>query len=226
MINLQIGKPLNIKFPHVYRYMDKEFIDLFFEKGILRISSFDKFRKYPDEIRGDKSEGGGAISAKSDTEGGTFILMTSVGENGYMFSTSLINSLSIKEEFKTNGLFKIKDPVNFSAAISNALLGNDQIFIGFCNYQDGRLIDKEIKGMSIKDFTNEKGSLTIGGPGMNKRINEIIGNGIDLMYLKDNKYQTQSEFRFVWTIKTQFFKMNEYIDIECKEAIQYCERIE
>lgn len=225
MINLQIGKPLNIKFPNVYRYMNKEFINLFFDKGILRISSFDKFRKYPDEVRGDKSEGGGAILAKSDKEGFTFNLMTRVGENGYMLSTSLVNSQTIKEEFKTDGVFKIKDTINFAASISHSLLGNDQVYIGFCNYQEGRLIDKELRGMSINDFTNEKGEFILGGPGMKSRINEIIGNGIDLMYLKESKYQTQAEFRFVWTIKTQFFAMNEYIDIECKEAIQFCEKI-
>ncbi|WNB17858.1 hypothetical protein [Marivirga arenosa] len=225
MINLQIGKPLNIKFPIVYRYMDKQFIDLFFDEGKLRISSFDKFRKYPDEIRGDKSEGGGSITGKSDKEGFTFHLMTRVGKNGYMLSTSLLHSQSIMDEFETDGVFRIKDPINFAAAISNSILGNDQVFVGFCNYQDGRIIEKEIKGLSAKDFTNEEGNFIIGGPGMAKRTNEMIGNGIDLMYLKDNKYQVQSEFRFVWTIRNQFFEMNEFLDIECKEAIQYCERI-
>ncbi|WP_421762835.1 hypothetical protein [Ekhidna sp.] len=92
MINLQVGKPLNTKLPIVYRYMDQEFIDLFFKEGKLRISSFMKFRNYPDEVRGDKSEGGGAITGKSDKEGFTFHLMTQVGENGYMLSTSLIHS--------------------------------------------------------------------------------------------------------------------------------------
>jgi hypothetical protein len=226
MINLQIGKPLNIKIPSIYRYMDKEFIDMFFNDGIIRISSFDKFRNYPDEVRGDKSEGGGSIVGKSDKENFTYNLMTRVGENGYMLSTSLLHNQQIKDDFETDGVFKIKDPINFAAAISNSLLGNDQVFIGFCNYQDNRIINKEIKGLSSSDFTNEEGHFIIGGAGMVKRNSELIGNGIDLMFLKDNKYQTQSEFRLVWTIKSQFFKMNEFIDIECKEAIQFCEKID
>jgi hypothetical protein len=225
MINLQIGKPLNVKLPNVYRYMDKEFINQFFEQGKLRISSFDKFRKYPDEIRGDKSEGGGSIIGKSDKEKFTVQLMTRVGENGYMLSTSLIHSQKVMNEFETDGVFRIKDPINFSAAISNSIIGNDQLFVGFCNYQDGRLIEKEITGLSINDFTNEEGNLIIGGPGMTRRSHELIGNGIDLMYLKDNQYQSQCEFRFVWTIKKHFFTMNEYLDIDCKEAIQFCEKL-
>ncbi|WP_421762836.1 hypothetical protein [Ekhidna sp.] len=122
-------------------------------------------------------------------------------------------------------MFRIKDSLNFAAAVSNSLSGNDQVFIGFCNYLDGRIIEKEINGLSINDSTNEQGNLIIGGPGMAKRTNQMIGNGIDLMFLKDNKYQIQSEFRFVWTIKKQFFDMHEYLDIDCKEAIQYCEEI-
>lgn len=152
--------------------------------------------------------------------------MTNVGGNGYMLSTSLINSEQIKEEFETDDLFVIKDPINFAASISSCIPGNDQIFIGFCHYQNGRLIEKEIKGLSINDFTNEEGNFIIGGPGMGQRTNEMIGNGIDLMYLKDNKYQSQSEFRFIWTIRNQYFEMKEYLDIECKEAIQFCRKIE
>lgn len=224
MITLPIAKPLNIKLPSIYRYMDEEFIDLFFEKGILRISSFDKFRKYPDEIRGDKSEGGGMINATNDNKKFNFNLVTTVGENGYMLSTSLIDSQNIKNEFKTSGVFKIKDPVNFAIAISNSILGNDQIFVGFCNYQDNRIIEKEIKDLSINDFTDNNGNYIIGGPGMTKRMNEMIGNGIDLMYLKDKKYQIQSEFRFIWTIKKEFYEIHEYLDIECKEAIKFCEK--
>lgn len=45
-------------------------------------------------------------------------------------------------------------------------------------------------------------------------------------FIEENKYQDQVEYRFIWTINSQFYPMKEYIDIECKEAIQFCERIE
>lgn len=59
---------------------------------------------------------------------------------------------------------------------------------------------------------------------MAKRTSQLIGNGIDLMFLKEQKYQYQAEFRFVWSIATQYFEMHEYLDLTCKEAVQYCER--
>ena len=66
----------------------------------------------------------------------------------------------------------------------------------------------------------------IGGPKMSRRTNEIIGNGVDLMFLKENKYQGQAEFRFIWSINGKFNSMSEHLDIKCKEAIQYCERVD
>lgn len=41
----------------VYRYLDKELVNAFFNEGKLRLSSFNKFRKHSDEHRGDKDEG-------------------------------------------------------------------------------------------------------------------------------------------------------------------------
>jgi len=61
---------------------------------------------------------------------------------------------------------------------------------------------------------------------MNQRINQLIGSGAELMFLKEKKYQDQVEYRFIWAINNQFYPMKEYIYIECKEAIQFCERIE
>jgi hypothetical protein len=116
--------------------------------------------------------------------------------------------------------------LDFSVAISNAILGFRQSFQGFCNYREHRIIKKLIPGMDINDFTGPEGTIIIGGEKGNQRTNEILGNGIDLMFLKEKKYQEQFEYRFVWTINSQFYPMADYIDIHCKEAVQFCEKIE
>lgn len=226
MISIQTVKPLNIYLPNVYRYMAKEYIDLFFEKGILRISSFKKFREYPDEIRGDKNEGNGSVTGTTNTSDFQFHVMSSTGNDAYMLCGSIINSDSIRKTFDIETCFRIVKPIEFSAAISNAILGLKQSFQGFCNYREHRVIKKLIPGMDINDFTGPEGDIIIGGQKGNQRTNEILGNGIDLMFLKENIYQDQCEYRFVWTINTQFYGMADHIDIECKEAIQFCEKIE
>jgi hypothetical protein len=205
--------------------MDSEHIDQFFDNGILRISSFKRFREYPDEIRGDKSEGGGTISGKGG-DGFTFHVMTQVGGNSYMLSTSLEESDSIMKEFGVDSYFLITDPLGFSVAVSNALAGFKEAFLGFCNYQTYRIINKELSQMTLEDFTGEKGSIIIGHSKMNERIGQLVENGIDLLYLKEKKYQSQAEFRFVWKINESFFQVSEHVDIVCKEALQYCRRRE
>jgi len=226
MISLQTGKPIDIYLPNLYRYMNKEYIDLFFEKGILRLSSFERFRKYPDEIRGDKHEGSGGLTGTSDKSGFQFHVMTQIGNDAYVFCTSVLESDSIKKEFESNAYFRITKPLEFSVAISNAIPGFQRSFQGFCNYREYRIINKLVKDLDIRDFTGPDGNIIIGGQKGNHRINQILGSGIDLMFLKEKKYQPQVEYRFIWIINNQFYSMKEYIDIECKEALQFCEIIE
>jgi hypothetical protein len=223
MITLQTVKPSNIILPTVYRYMGKKYIDLFFDKGILRLNSLAKFREYPDEIRGDKSEGKGAIERKSQ-EGFQVVGVTEAGNDAYIFCTSIIESEELVREFKTDGYFKIKDPLGFSLAVANSIPGFSQAMQGLCNYKDFRLVNKPTDGMSISDFTNEAGELIIGGSKMIQRLGEMAGDGTDLLLLKEKKYQKQAEYRFVWKINSQFFELQAFIDLECKEAIQFCER--
>lgn len=141
MISLQHGKPLDIYLPNVYRYMDRKFIDLFFETGQLRLSSFKKFREYPDEIRGDKNEGSGSVIGKSDNSNFQFMVMSGAGDNAYMLCGSIIESEHIKNTFNTESCFRIVNPLEFSVAVSNAILGFKHSFQGFCNYRDNRFIN-------------------------------------------------------------------------------------
>ena len=221
-MNVVSQKLINISLPNVFRYMNKQYTDLFFNEGILRISSFERFRKYPDEIRGDINEGGGVYQnySKENTQN---LIFTNTGNNGYMFCSSLIFSEKLMKEFNVDSCIKIKNPLAFSNAILNSIVGSNEAFLGFCNYEDHRMINKTINFFSDTDDLDENGNVKIGGEKFNKRINETIGNGMDLMFLKESKYQEQFEFRFVWNIDRRYFELNEYIDVECKEAIQYCE---
>jgi hypothetical protein len=221
MITIQTIKQVHVKLPAVYRYMQASYISDFFDHGRLRISSFQRFRDYPDEIRGDKREAQGSATGKGGDEF-TFHVMTDAGANGYMLSASLEDSAAIKKEFDVDSYFEIFDPLGFSVAVANALPGQQEAFLGFCNYQDKRVIEKTLEEMSLSDFTGEDGNIVLMHPKMNERIHQLVGNGIDFLFLKDKKYQSQSEFRFVWRIDGAHFDVKDHVDIICKEAIQFC----
>lgn len=170
-------------------------------------------------------KGTGVDIVSESKEGFQFVGSTDVGNDAYMFCTSVIESEELMKELGYDGYFRILDPLSFSLAVANSIPGFSQAIQGLCDYQEHRLINKEIPGMSVDDFTNEEGELIIGGPKMIQRLGETVGDGSDLMFLKEKKYQWQAEYRFVWRISTQFFELQESIDIECKEAIQFCRRI-
>jgi hypothetical protein len=223
MITIQTVKQVHVRLPTVYRYMQSSYISDFFENGRLRISSFQRFRDYPDEIRGDKREAQGSISGKGG-DGFTFHIMSNAGANGYMLSASLEDSDAIRQEFDVDSYFEIFDPLGFAVSVANALPGQQEAFLGFCNYQDKRVIDRTLEEMTINDFTGEDGNIILMHPKMNERIHQLVGNGIDLLFLKEKKYQAQAEFRFVWRIDGAFFDVENHIDIICKEAIRFCRR--
>ncbi|HEY9177351.1 MAG TPA: hypothetical protein VIN07_06650 [Flavipsychrobacter sp.] len=224
MLSLELKKPINVSYPPVYRYMNKQYVDDFFNNGRIRLSSYKKFRTYPDEIRGDLNEGSGTYLTPTQ-EGSQFMLMTQLGKQEYMLCGSLLFSEKIQTIFDTDACIKINSPIEFAASILNCLQGSTQAYLGACRYQSNRLIKKAIADFSSIDFIGPEGTVILGGPKMNENMATIIGNGFDILYLKEDKYIDQSEFRFVWSINQQYYKMYEYIDIECKEAIQFCERI-
>lgn len=125
MLTIQSAKSINLILPSPYRYMDKEYVEMFFETGVLRISSFRRFQNYPDEIRGDASEGGGIYETFSK-EGLQHITMTNTGSNRYLLCSSFIHSKTIMKEFNVNSCIKIKDPINFSNAMMNSVIGSTE----------------------------------------------------------------------------------------------------
>lgn len=217
------AKNINILLPPVYRYIQKEFEDMFFETGVLRITSFQTFRNYPDEIRGDTEEGKGLYVAKSK-EGTTNMVMHQASDTEYMFCTSLQNSTRIKEEFKVDSCFKINAPIEFANAILNVIPGSISSHIGCCNYQNERILKRATGLLTDQDFQDENGNTVLLTPSFNRAVENIISNPQDLNFLKKDKYQYQSEFRFVWTVDSRYFDIHPFLDVTCKEAIQYCER--
>jgi len=58
---MPLVRPWRIRRPYVFRYLEKQFVDAFFESGSLRLSSFAKFSRHKDEQRFDPDEGYGMV---------------------------------------------------------------------------------------------------------------------------------------------------------------------
>ncbi len=81
-----------------------------------------------------------------------YLVMTNVGSREYVLCSSLINDSELNDTFETKGCLKIHKPLEFSIAVSNALIGFSEAFLGFCNYQPHRIIKRELENFSTSDF--------------------------------------------------------------------------
>lgn len=205
--------------------MEKEYITDFFENGTLRISSFQRFRNYPDEIRGDQREGQGNYLGHDPDNRMQFIVQTDDFDNSYMLSTSLLLRSELSKTFNCDGCFRILDPIGFSVAISNSLTGFIQSVNGFCQYEEERLIKTEFPSVDMLDFRNEEGAMLIGDKKMRQRVKEISKTGFEKLFLKERKYQEQVEYRFIWIIDPKYHEVRDFIDINCLEAVQFCKKV-
>ncbi|MVM34365.1 hypothetical protein GO755_30315 [Spirosoma sp. HMF4905] len=217
MFNIDYAENFRAYTPYLYRYMDKKYIDKFFEDGYLRLGSFKKFRDYPDEVRGDISEGSGALVGIEQNN--YFSLLTTVPDSAYILSTSTKNSDSIGKEFGTDSRFRIKDPFSFAIEIANSLQGFIASLQGPCVYDATKSYEYNNSGL-VEELLNEGISWP---PSPKLALHMATANDI-LFFLKPSSYEYQSEYRFVWHIGEDFGP-HEHIDLECKEAVKFCERL-
>ncbi|HET6763272.1 MAG TPA: hypothetical protein VFH27_06360 [Longimicrobiaceae bacterium] len=124
-ISVQLVREWRIRRPVVYRYLDKQFVDEFFDRGALRISSFSTFAQHEDEERLDGAEGKGIVGHRNhEGEGQTIIAQMSQGHNAFVLCGSMNYSPELSDAFKTNSGFRIDDSLGFGDAISKFIPGS------------------------------------------------------------------------------------------------------
>ena len=175
---------INSYIPPLYRYLEKQFVGLFFTMGILRISSFDHFANHPDETRLDTQEGRAKLIGNCKDNNMRIEMGFGVG-NSFVLCTSLIKSKKLANKFKADGCFKIKDFFNFYSCISNTLSKNNYIIngglYGPCRYEDKRELVSIVEQTDIDRVMNSKYCDPIFDLGR-----KLSGN--DTFFLKLNNY--------------------------------------
>ena len=220
MITLNINRPWHLFLPKVYRYMDQEHIDTFFETGELRLSSFQTFKNYRDEQRGDDQEGRVLVKS-TGKDGFSFTLMSEVGRSDLILCTSLLHSDEMKLAFETNGVFRINNTFEFAAAIGASIPKFKEGFEGCCIYTDYPVAERNVPGQSVEDFTHpETGNFIIGGPNQGRIINQMRSTEDYLR--KRLKYAYQMEYRFVWGLAG---KADSFLMVKYPAALEFCERM-
>lgn len=218
LLNLTFGSPWAILRPTVYRFLEKSYVDEFFEHGRIRLSSFSRFAKHDDEQRHDSSEGK-AVSFLTDSES-TVALGAGVGFDSYILCGSTSSAETVASAFSDSAIV-IENTTEFAAAIARALPHYMNGLEGNCTYRSNRVIERRLPQGRIKEMwdTNKQEDGTINMDILRDVIKPV---SIDLLFLKEEKYAQQLEYRFVWRCA----HIEDYIDLVVPDARRFCSPLE
>lgn len=221
-ISVQFGSEWRIKRPYLYRYLEKQYVDSFFDSGLLRLSSFEAFSKHKDEQRLDSSEGKGIIThVNSEGTGQTIMAAVGQGHNCYVLCSATFYATEIADDFAADSGFRINDVLGFANAVSRQIPGFVAGLEGPCHYLQKKVLDRDVGHVDLDSMRVSPESKNID---MDKLMQTVFGMaGDDLFFIKHSKYASQNEYRLLWSTIN---KMATHIDIECPEAIQFCTRFE
>ena len=211
---------VNAYIPMVFRYLEHQWVDEFFNEGKLKLSSFNKFHQHKDEQRGDKSEGNSFIVGNSSNL--SMYSVVSHGRDAFVLSTSLAYTDGLKKDFNVNDCFVIENPLAFANAIASKVPEYKGLLFGPCLYQENKIIKRTVPAFDMESLKNED---TEDGLDFNKMMAlSNLAGGNDVFFAKTIKHIHQHEYRFLWFVWMD--EVPEFIDIVCPEAISYCKRIE
>jgi hypothetical protein len=205
----------HIKTPSVYRYLPEEYVDDFFDKGKIRLSSFAQFAKYPDEEKGDNQEGRNILVGENKKH--AVFAVTNHGYNAYVLCGSTIFNAELMKGFNGSAAIEIKNPTQFGIAVARRLSGVTSGIEGFCYYHQ-QTIDSKIPDIDLQQLkenaADENYSLS--------KLNQFISSKMTpatVFFRKRIKYQHQCEYRLIWVMNRQ---IAEAVTIECPEARAHC----
>ena len=219
ILSLPINRVWQVKLPTVIRYMDQRYIDLFFETGQLRLSSFRRFAEHEDEMRQDAGEGMAGMQFNYG-EGQTLASVGWFGSEAYIFCTSTVEDPELMKKFETSAYFRIKDTAAFGAAISNHIPGYMIGYEGSCLYKSERMTTGTFSEPLISEPPMDEAAAEEWANNLEQKIHQ--DSQLTPYFLKSLKYAAQNEYRFIWQTRR---KEEKFIDIVCPEAVQFCEKL-
>jgi hypothetical protein len=204
--------------PRVYRFLEKKYVDQFFQTGLLRLSSFARFSKHEDEARLDGKEGTFSFHYQPPGSGEIVIGNGCVGADAYVLCASLVPSADVMRGFKADSAIVVNDPRGFALAVAASIPNFAFGFDGPCSYQARRDIHRNF--FSATDAPDIP--LDLSGALDRSRLLDLMKSvgERDAYFLKHFSHMPQNEWRFIWITSGQ---LNDYIEVEVPEARNFCE---
>jgi hypothetical protein len=200
----------------VVRYMDKEYVERFFEFGELRLTSFPVFRNYSDEPRRDVNEG--VASQNIEGRNGSLAMIAFEGRASYVLSTSTLEDEKLQKEFNVNSGFRILDSFGFATSIASHIPGFCEGWEGICSYRSAVSLRKRenIEYLRPPDKDGDHQAYV-------DSMNALVArHAVDSFFVKHLRYGSQCEYRFIWNALSE---PKDYLTVQCPECRHFCESL-
>jgi hypothetical protein len=202
----------------VIRYLSKsQYVDDFFNNGMIWLSSFRAFRNLEDEQRRDPAEGWVYMEINNPNAHGAICVLNA--QPAYILST-VLEGTNTEGSFKNSSGFRITNTLAFADCISHKIPGLIDHKQGLCSYRNSTVIRKQLD-VPFKppdSHTNPEEYFAE----FQKFIASQIADS-DAFSLKSSKYTVESEYRFIWWAQGE--QKEDYKQLYCPEAVKFCERI-
>lgn len=213
------GRTWNYKIDPVYRiFSRKEYLDDFFERGKLRLTSMAHFRGYKDEVLGDVGEGGGVIYT-ADEVGNLKAVSYDSALNAYVLCTTAQLSPEVITAFNGVGALKINDPTLFGIFVAEEIPNCTEGVEGHCDYVDHRVLTFPKDSVDAQRFFNSDPKSD-----QEEILHLTRKHTGRAPFMKPARYAYQREYRFIWFTTAP---VTEALTVVPHRGIQQCcERID
>ncbi|MGI8611416.1 MAG: hypothetical protein ACR2KH_03965 [Sphingomicrobium sp.] len=212
-MDMQFARPWSIIQPRVYRFLEQQYVDQFFEDGTLLLSSFERFAKHRDEQRKDENEGKGVRTLTGPEF--TAVMATGRGHDCYVLCGSTANTDTIRKCFSdADGCLAIDNPLQFANLVSSHVPAFAGGFAGHCIYQDKLEIRRHSESASMENLMPQSLEDL-------QKLADAAG-GIEELFLKHAQFAGQSEYRMLWRSN---LPIQDPLIIKCPEARSACRRL-
>lgn len=180
-------------------------VDAFFSQGRIRLGTFNYFNGCDHKEVNDVEEGRFILVGRSSTA--TAFAQLAGGFDHYAFCCySGPPDPECIKRFGYDSAYIIRDPERFAQAISEALKA-DAYEYASCVYSPNKVVVADVPdGFDFQKVSPHLLNLTTAAK----------------FYVKPKGYSHQREFRFLWRMPAD---VGTYLDIECPEAVAFCDRL-
>jgi hypothetical protein len=213
----------------VYRHLEQEWVDWFFETGKLRLTTLETCRNHENPTRRDPNDG---LLNFSIRDGSQMLAGLNVAASrSYVLCASISPCSGIQDHFSTDSLIEIEDVEGFANAVGNAIHSTGDALIGDCRY----VVSKEVNTVAARPLdehamrlfeaiNNNPNDLNAAwdraGAERAELVNGLFGED-DTFFKKDQAFEGETEFRFVWPVGYAVRGPKEF---SLRDAVKFCRR--